>query len=83
MVYSQQTGTYYGGDQKRRRVEEHELGMYHAMVEGRVPFEMVHDQMLEPEQIDRFKLLILPNTVIAARMRNAISFAPTSNGEGA
>jgi len=62
MVYSQQTGTYYGGGQKRQRVEEHELGVYHALVEGRIPFEMVHDQMLEPKQIDRFKLLILPNT---------------------
>jgi hypothetical protein len=61
MVYSQQTGTYYGGEQKRRRVEEHELGMYQALVEGRIPFEMVHDRMLDPQQIDRFKLLILPN----------------------
>ncbi|HEY8751568.1 MAG TPA: alpha-amylase family protein [Tepidisphaeraceae bacterium] len=62
MVYSQQTGTYYGAEQKRRRVEEHELGMYQAMIEGRIPFEMVHDLMLDPDQIDRFKLLILPNT---------------------
>jgi hypothetical protein len=61
MVYSQQTGTYYGGGQKRRRVEDHELGMYQALVEGRIPFEMVHDRMLAPEQIDRFRLLILPN----------------------
>jgi hypothetical protein len=61
MVYSQQTGTYYGGDQKRRRVEEHELGFYQALVEARVPFEMVHDRMLEPELLDPYKLLILPN----------------------
>ena len=61
MVYSQQTGTYYGGEQKHRRVEEHELGMYQALVEARIPFEMVHDRMLDPEQVDRFKLLILPN----------------------
>src|SRR5438876_289429 len=60
MVYSQQTGTYYGGDQKHRKVEDHELGFYQALVEGRVPFEMVHDRMLEPEIIDPFKLLILP-----------------------
>ena len=61
MVYSQQTGTFYGGEQKRRRVEEHELGMYQALIEGRIPFEMVHDRMLDPDQIDRYKLLILPN----------------------
>ena len=61
MVYSQQTGTYYGGEQKHRKVEEHELGMYQALIEGRIPFEMVHDRMLDAEQADRFKLLILPN----------------------
>jgi hypothetical protein len=66
MLYSQQTGTYYGGDQKRRRVEEHELGFYQALVEARVPFEMVHDRMLGPELIDAFKLLILPNVAALA-----------------
>jgi hypothetical protein len=33
--------------------------MYHALVEGRMPFEMLHDQMLDTA--DRFKLLLLPN----------------------
>ena len=61
MVYSQQTGTYYGGQQKHRKVEDHELGMYQALVEGRIPFEMVHDKLLGAEHIDRYKLLILPN----------------------
>ena len=61
MVYSQQTGTYYGGEQKHRRVEDHELGMYQALVEARIPFEMVHDRLLDAEHVDRYKLLILPN----------------------
>jgi hypothetical protein len=61
MVYSQQTGTYYGGNDKRRRVEDHELGLYHALVEARVPFEMAHDQLLDPEHLAPFKLLVLPN----------------------
>jgi len=61
MVYSQQTGTYYGGDQKHRKVEDHELGMYQALVEGRIPFEMAHDQLLDAAHVDRYKLLILPN----------------------
>ena len=33
--------------------------MYHALVEARVPFEMVHEALLTPERLDRFKLLIL------------------------
>jgi hypothetical protein len=61
MVYSQQTGTYYGGPQKHRRVEEHELGWYQAMVEGRIPFEMAHDRLLDPEHVGRYRVLILPN----------------------
>jgi hypothetical protein len=33
--------------------------MYHALVEARVPFELAHEQMLTPERLDQFKLLIL------------------------
>ncbi|HEY4328410.1 MAG TPA: alpha-amylase family protein, partial [Phycisphaerae bacterium] len=62
MVYSQQTGTYYGGANKRSKVEDHELGLYHALVEARIPFEMVHDKLLDAPNIDRYKLLLLPNT---------------------
>lgn len=61
MVYSQQTATYYGGPRARQTVEDHTLGMYHALIEARIPFEMAHDRMLEPEHIDRFKVLLLPN----------------------
>jgi Hypothetical glycosyl hydrolase 6/Beta-galactosidase trimerisation domain len=61
MVYSQQTGTYYGGAAKHRRVEDHELGMYQALVEARVPFEMAHDGLLDPGHVGHYKLLILPN----------------------
>jgi hypothetical protein len=61
MVYSQQTGTFYGGEQARAKVEDHILGMYHALVEARIPFEMVHDELLDAEHVDQFKLLILPN----------------------
>ena len=59
MVYSQQTATWYGGQRARQKVEDHTLGMYHALVEARMPFEMVHDQMLDGA--GRFKLLLLPN----------------------
>ena len=58
MVYSQQTTTWYGGRQGRR-TEDFTQGMYHALVEARMPFEMLHDQMLDTA--GRFKLLLLPN----------------------
>ena len=61
VVYSQQTATFYGGERAREKVEDHTLGFYHALVEARVPFEMVHDRLLDPERLRPFKLLILPN----------------------
>src|SRR5206468_9704370 len=41
MVYSQRTATYYGGPQARQKVEDHTLGFYQALIEKRIPFEMV------------------------------------------
>ena len=61
LVYSQQTAWFYGGPRAQQKVEDHTLGMYQALVEARIPFEMVHDRLLEPDQIRQFKLLILPN----------------------
>ena len=31
------------------------------MIEARIPFEMVHDELLDADHIDRYKTLILPN----------------------
>jgi hypothetical protein len=61
LVYSQQTATFYGGDRARERVEDHTLGSYQALVDARVPFEMVHDRLLDGERLQGLKLLILPN----------------------
>lgn len=36
-------------------------GMYQALVESRIPFEMAYSRKLEAEDIDRYKLLILPS----------------------
>jgi hypothetical protein len=61
LVYSQQTAQYYGGERAHAKVEDHALGYYEALVEARVPFEMVHDRLLDPAHIGQFKTLILPN----------------------
>ena len=61
IVYSQQTAAYYGADQAAAKVENHGLGYYQALIEGRVPFDMVHDLLLDPDHIDRYRVLILPN----------------------
>ncbi len=61
MVYSQQSAWFYGGPQARSKIEDHTLGFYQALVEARIPFEMVHDHLLDAAHIGRFKTLILPN----------------------
>ncbi|HEY5909382.1 MAG TPA: beta-galactosidase trimerization domain-containing protein [Verrucomicrobiae bacterium] len=56
LVYSQQTAWFYSG-----RVEDHTLGWYQALIEARIPFEMVHDGLLDDAHVGQFKTLILPN----------------------
>jgi hypothetical protein len=62
MVYSQQTAQFYAGPTDvHRLVEDPSLGFYQALIEARIPFEMVHDCTLDAASLDRFKTLILPN----------------------
>lgn len=61
MVYSQQTAWYYGDEHAEAKVENYALGWYQALVESRIPFEMVHDQLLDPAHLANLKTLILPN----------------------
>ncbi|HEX2726568.1 MAG TPA: beta-galactosidase trimerization domain-containing protein, partial [Beijerinckiaceae bacterium] len=61
LVFSQQTARFYGGEQTRARVEDHINGCYQALVESRIPFEMVHDRKLDRANISAFWTLVLPN----------------------
>lgn len=61
LVYSQQSAWFYGGQQAREKIEEPALGFYEALVEARVPFEMVHDRCLDSAHLAPFRTLILPN----------------------
>ena len=61
LVYSQQTAWFYGGDQAEAKVEDYTLGWYQALIEARIPFEMVHDRLLDPAHVGQFATLILPN----------------------
>lgn len=39
----------------------HEDGVYHALVEARVPFEFISDKALTPDELARFRVLVLAN----------------------
>jgi hypothetical protein len=47
--------------QQGRAAGDHASGFYHALVEGRIPFEMVQDNQLDAARLAQFKVLALPN----------------------
>jgi hypothetical protein len=61
MLFSQQTSKFYKRECPHYDAKDHEMGMYQALVEARIPFEMVHENLLEAENLDAFKLIVLPN----------------------
>lgn len=61
MVYLENRGGLYGHQRWQVHPEDHGNGMYHALVEARVGFEMVNARLLDAEHLKPFKLLILPN----------------------
>ncbi|SEL96756.1 alpha-amylase family protein [Parapedobacter koreensis] len=61
IVYSEQTDRNYGGQPWQQNLRDHASGMYHALIEARIPFEMVSDRLMDDEHLKHFKVLILPN----------------------
>ncbi len=59
LLHSEQTASYHPGIAPGDRHEDHMLGMYQALIEARLPFEMVHEAMLTPARLDQFKVLVL------------------------
>jgi hypothetical protein len=63
MVFSEQTRNY-GSELWKQKITDHGLGMYHALVEARIPFEMVNDRLLEQDHLRNFRLLVLPDIAV-------------------
>jgi hypothetical protein len=61
IVYSQQTGWFHAGTAAPNSVEDAGLGWHQALIEARIPFEMVHDRLLDTEHLAPYRTLILPN----------------------
>jgi hypothetical protein len=71
IVYSQQTAWFLTGERARESVEDAGLGWHQALVEARIPFEMVHDRLLDAEHLAAFKTLILPNVAAVSEAQCA------------
>jgi len=62
LVYSQQSAWFTPGDKgPRPGIEDPGHGWHQALIEARIPFDMVHDRLLDTEHLAQFKTLILPN----------------------
>ena len=61
VVYSEQTIQNYGDKAWQKNYDAHAYGIYHALIEDRIPFEMVNDKLMDDEHLRPYKLLILPN----------------------
>ena len=68
MVFSEEVSNY-GKELWQQKSGDHASGMYHALIEDRMPFEMVNDRLLDDEHLKQFKLLILPNIALLSELQ--------------
>ncbi len=61
LVYSQQSAWFYARGHAGERIEDPIHGWSQALIESRIPFELVHDRLLDAEHLAAFRTLILPN----------------------
>jgi hypothetical protein len=83
IVYSQQTAWFFSGRSGAPDgVEGAALGWYQALIEARIPFEMVHDHLLDADHLAPFKTLILPNIAALSEAQCAQLRAFVGRGGG-
>jgi hypothetical protein len=68
------------GPERRKDAEADDLGFYHALVEERLPFEMLSDQAMTPEQLGRFRVVILANSTCLSDAQCAVLKAYVERG---
>jgi hypothetical protein len=66
--------------EEHARAEVHDLGAYHALVEARLPFEMISDQRMTPENLGAFRVVVLPNAACLSDAQCAALRAYVENG---
>jgi Hypothetical glycosyl hydrolase 6/Beta-galactosidase trimerisation domain len=68
LLHSEQTEAFHAGAADGDRAGDHVLGMYQALIEARVPFDLVHEALLTPDRLDQYRVLVLAD---AAALSNA------------
>jgi hypothetical protein len=63
VVMGQRTHLFYTPP-RGAAAQQYTDGMYYALLEGRFPFDFVHEDSLAPEDLKKYSALILPNTAL-------------------
>jgi hypothetical protein len=64
LVLSTRTPPFLGGWKQRHDLEGHLRGFYQALLESRVPFDLIDDGFLDAPSLSRFRTLILSNAAV-------------------
>ena len=70
------------GDRSRKAAEADDLGVYQALIEARLPFEMLSDQAMTAESLRRFKVVILANSTCLSDAQIGLLEAYVAQGGG-
>ncbi len=60
-VHSPETRAFYGRGQAQARFADYQSGYYQALIEARIPFDLVDARQLDPAHVGRFRVLVLSN----------------------
>lgn len=82
IVFSQDTTRYYAGDHADELVDAPICGFYQALLEERIPFEMIHAETLSAERLSGFRTVILPNTAALSERECEVLRSYVRNGGG-
>ena len=61
LVHSQATARFYPASARGCSEEDYSKGLYHALIEARIPSDTVHEDLLDESHLERFRTLVLPN----------------------
>lgn len=62
LVYSRFTMDNYAGDSPEKKYLDHFRGYYLALMENHIPFDILSDKFLCSKNLDKYSVLVLPNT---------------------
>ena len=82
LVWSQQTLDMYGEANPAARHAENFWGLYAALVESHLPFDVIGDGWLNEERLNRFRCLVLPNMACLSEAQSKAVAAFVRKGGG-